>query len=79
MAEALRRGISYQTIHDITKIDLWFLDKIHNIVQLEEAVKQQGEAYLTPENMKTLKRMGMADKAIAGWVGKSEAEIRPFF
>lgn len=76
VAEALRRGVSYETIHDITKIDLWFLDKLHNIVALEETVKQQGFGYLTPETMKQLKRLGMADKAIAGWVGKTELEIR---
>ncbi len=76
VAEALRRGVSYDTIHDITKIDLWFLDKLHNIVALEETVKQQGFGYLTPETMKQLKRLGMADKAIAGWVGKTELEIR---
>ena len=76
VAEALRRGVSYETIHDITKIDVWFLDKIHNIVQLEEAVKLNGFDFLTPETMKQLKRMGMSDKAIAGWVGKTELEIR---
>ena len=76
VAEALRRGVSYDTIHDITKIDRWFLDKLHHIVAQEEAVKQQGFGYLTPETMKQLKRLGMADKAIAGWVGKTEPEIR---
>ena len=76
VAEALRRGVSYDTIHDITKIDRWFLDKLHHIVAQEEAVKQQGFGYLTPETMKKLKRLGMADKAIAGWVGKTEPEIR---
>ena len=42
----------------------------------KKRVKQQGFGYLTPETMKQLKRLGMADKAIAGWMGKTELEIR---
>ncbi len=39
VAEALRRGISIDDIHDITKIDKWFLCKINNIVKMEKALK----------------------------------------
>ena len=41
IAEALRRGISYETIHDITKIDVWFIDKIAILVEMEQALKTQ--------------------------------------
>ena len=39
IAEALRRGISYEEIHDITKIDIWFIDKLAILVEMEEALK----------------------------------------
>lgn len=41
VAEALRRGISYDTIHDITMIDKWFIDKFHIIVEMETASRQK--------------------------------------
>ena len=41
IAEALRQGISYEEIHDITKIDIWFIDKIAILVEMEQALKTQ--------------------------------------
>ncbi len=41
IAEAIRSGISYEEIHDITKIDLWFIDKIAILVEMEQALKTQ--------------------------------------
>ncbi len=76
VTEALRRGVSPQHIYDITKIDPWYLYKLQKIVLAEEAVKAQGANYLTRENMRALKRMGFADKAIAKWTGLTEREIR---
>jgi len=40
IAEALRKGIDYQTIHDITMIDVWFIDKIAALVEMEQALEQ---------------------------------------
>ncbi len=42
IAEALRRGVSYETIHDITKIDVWFIDKLAILVEMEAALKAAG-------------------------------------
>ena len=53
IAEALRRGISYDHIHDITKIDKWFIDKIAIIVEMENALKSEP---LTPEIVKRQQR-----------------------
>ena len=36
-AEAIRRGVTYETIHDITKIDVWFIDKLAILVEMENA------------------------------------------
>jgi carbamoyl-phosphate synthase large subunit len=43
IAEALRRGISHETIHNITMIDLWFIDKIHTLVKMELRLLRCGE------------------------------------
>ncbi|RGY95391.1 carbamoyl-phosphate synthase large subunit [Clostridium sp. AM58-1XD] len=42
IAEALRRNVSYETIHEITRIDIWFIDKISAIVEMENALKTVG-------------------------------------
>ena len=43
IAEALRRGISHEEIHDITMIDLWFIDKLHTLVKMELKLLRCGE------------------------------------
>ena len=73
IAEALRRGISYETIHDITKIDIWFIDKLAILVEMENALKNQE---LTPELLKEAKRIEFPDNVIARLTGKNEEEIK---
>lgn len=60
IAEALRRGISAEEIHDITKVDIWFIDKINNIVQEEKLLRETPE--ITKEMMQEAKRMEFPDK-----------------
>ena len=43
IAEALRRGFDYELIHDITKIDIWFIDKLMILVEMENALKKVGK------------------------------------
>ncbi len=76
VTEALRKGITPETINAITKIDLWFLRKIKGIVDLENVVKREKSAYLTKENLKKLKKTGFSDRAIASWCEISEDELR---
>ncbi len=73
IAEALRRGISYEVIHDITKIDIWFIDKLAILVEMEDALKNQE---LTPELLKEAKRIEFPDNVIARLTGKTEKEIK---
>ena len=73
IAEAVRKGISYQEIHDITMIDIWFIDKIAILVEMEEALKTQE---LTPELLGEAKRIEFPDSVIAGLTGRTEAQIR---
>lgn len=74
IAEALRRGIPAEEIHDITKVDIWFIDKINNIVQEEKLLREAPE--ITKEMMKEAKRMEFPDKVIAQITGKKEKEIK---
>ena len=73
IAEAIRKGISYEEIHAITKIDLWFIDKIAILVEMEQALKSEP---LTPELLKEAKRIEFPDNVIARLTGKTEEEIK---
>ena len=73
IAEALRRGISYEVIHEITKIDLWFIDKLSIIVEMENALK---EGPLTLELLKEAKRIEFPDNVISRLTGVAEDEIK---
>ena len=73
IAEALRRGISYEEIHAITKIDYWFIDKLAIIVEMENALKN---GPLTPELLKEAKRIEFPDNVISRLTGVSQDEIK---
>lgn len=72
IAEAIRRGITPEYIHDITKIDEWFIDKIERLVRCELRLKNEE---LTRELLFDAKRMEFPDKVIAKLTGKTEKEI----
>ena len=72
IAEAIRKGITYEEIHDITMIDVWFIDKIAILVEMEQRLK---EHTLTPELLKEAKRIEFPDNVIAELTGKDEEEI----
>ncbi len=73
IAEALRRGFSYDKIHEITKIDKWFIDKLCILTEMETALKTQP---LTAELLKEAKRIEFPDNVIARLTGKTEEEIK---
>lgn len=75
IAEAVRRGISKDVIHRITKIDPWFIDKIAVLVEMES---QLAEKPLTVELLSEAKRLGFSDRVIASLTEKSEQEIKLF-
>ncbi|MBT9791544.1 carbamoyl-phosphate synthase large subunit [Clostridium sp. MCC334] len=75
IAEALRRGFSYDMIHEITKIDIWFIDKLAILVEMEAALKAAGKA-LTPELLKEAKRIEFPDNVIARLTGLSQDEVK---
>ena len=73
IAEALRKGIHYKAIHEITKIDEWFIDKIAILTEMEERLKKEP---LTTELLKEAKRLEFPDGVIAQLTGRTEREIR---
>ncbi|MFQ9511847.1 MAG: carbamoyl-phosphate synthase large subunit, partial [Lachnospiraceae bacterium] len=73
IAEAIRRGISYDVIHEITKIDVWFIDKIAILVEMEQALSKEP---LTKELLAEAKRLEFPDCVIAKLTNKTEKEIK---
>ncbi|MFA9378466.1 MAG: carbamoyl-phosphate synthase large subunit [Lachnotalea sp.] len=73
IAEAIRRNISYETINSITKFDMWFIDKIAILVEMEQ--KLQNEE-LTVETLKEAKRLEYPDTVIAKLTGKQASQIK---
>ncbi|MDY4668473.1 MAG: carbamoyl-phosphate synthase large subunit [Oliverpabstia sp.] len=73
IAQAIRMGISQEQIHEITRIDLWFIDKIAILTEMEEALQTKE---LTEELLREAKRMEFPDSVIGKLTGKKEEEIK---
>ena len=73
IAEAIRKGVDYDTIHRITMVDHWFIDKIAILTEMEERLMKEP---LTVELLKEAKRIEFPDNVIARLTGKTEDEIK---
>ncbi len=73
IAEALRKGIDYDTIYEITRIDRWFIDKIAILVEMEHALETQP---LSLELLKEAKRLEFPDSVIARLAGMEESAVK---
>ena len=73
IAEALRKGMDYARIHEITKIDLWFIDKLARIVETEKLLQTEP---LSIELLREAKRMEFPDTVIGRLTGRTAEEIR---
>ncbi len=73
IAEAIRKGVSYEEIHALTMIDVWFIDKLAVIVEMEDALKK---GPLTVELLKEAKRMEFPDNVIGRLTGRSETDVK---
>jgi len=73
IAEALRKGIDYDTIHEITMIDHWFIDKLAILVEMEQKLSKEP---LTVELLKEAKRIEFPDNVISRLTGIAEADIK---
>ena len=75
IAEALRRGVSYEEIHDISQIDIWFINKIDNLVKVEKAIKAEGKN-LSVDTLHKAKRLEYPDNVIAEYTGLTIDEVK---
>lgn len=73
IAEALRKGISYDEIHTVTMMDVWFIDKLAALVAMEDKLEKEE---LTVPLLKEAKRMEFPDNVIAALTGKTQDEIK---
>ncbi len=73
IAEALRKGIGYETIHAITMIDIWFIDKLASLVEMEDALRR---GPLTAELLREAKRMEFPDSVISRLTGMPECDVK---
>ncbi|NJK62547.1 MAG: carbamoyl-phosphate synthase large subunit [Synechococcaceae cyanobacterium SM2_3_1] len=76
LRQALLLGLDPEEIHRLTHIDPWFIDKIWELVQVEQALRQQALDSLTAEDLLACKRMGFSDRQLAYLLNVSETEFR---
>jgi len=76
IAEALKKGMPIDRIYKLTKIDRWFLSKIHNIVKIEEKLRRHKLHDISADLMAEAKRKGFSDKQIAILTGSDELDVR---
>ena len=75
IAQAMRHGLTNDEIHGVTKFDPWFLDRIREIVEAEEQVRQNGLPTASAD-MRRLKMMGFTDARLAKLTGFTEVDVR---
>ena len=73
VAEALRRGFSPEKINKITRMDIWFLDRFRNIVEMEDRLER---GKLDADTLRSAKEMGFSDAWIAALAGKTAPEVK---
>ncbi|NET71743.1 MAG: carbamoyl-phosphate synthase large subunit, partial [Sphaerospermopsis sp. SIO1G2] len=74
----MQLGISNEEIYELTAIDPWFLDKLHQILEVEKFLKRTPLQELTKEQMYEVKRNGFSDRQIAYCTKTKENEVRAY-
>ncbi|ASS75822.1 carbamoyl phosphate synthase large subunit [Tumebacillus algifaecis] len=72
IAEAFKRNYTVEQLHELTKVDEWFLGKVEGIVRLLQTIAEQG---LTEENFTKAKKWSITDSTIARYAGLTEEEV----
>ena len=78
LAEALRRGWSVERLHELTRIDPWFLSRLHDMIAVQEAVRGLRVEDIDPDAMRLLKQYGTSDAQIAYLTGSDERFVRAY-
>ena len=78
LAEALRRGWSVDRLHELTRIDPWFLARVHDMIAVQEAVRGLRVEDIDADAMRLLKQYGTSDAQIACLTGSDERFVRAY-
>ncbi|AIL32239.1 carbamoyl-phosphate synthase large subunit [Basilea psittacipulmonis] len=76
VADAFAKGYTVEQVHQLTKIDVWFLSQIKDLIDIELALEQCTLADLDEKNLRQLKRKGFSDRRLAYLLDTSEDQIR---
>ncbi|RIL06552.1 MAG: carbamoyl phosphate synthase large subunit, partial [Proteobacteria bacterium] len=76
LGEALRMGHSIRSLYRATRVDLWFLSQIEELIQVEASLSERSLKDITPQEFKALKRRGFCDRRLAELLACSEDEVR---
>ena len=78
LAEALRRGWSVERVHELTRIDPWFLSRLNDMIAVQEAVRGMRVEEIDADAMRLLKQYGTSDAQIAHLTGSDERFVRAY-
>ncbi len=78
IATAMKKGWSVEKIAGLTKIDVWFLSKLKNIVDMEKSLTSEKKMLLSRggDTLRRAKKFGFSDKQIGNVIGKHELDVR---
>ncbi len=76
LSEALRRGYSVQKIHDLTKIDLWYLNKLKKAHDIEMLVRKEKKETISGDLLLRAKKAGFSDIQLADFLGCGQFDVR---
>ncbi|MFN4022187.1 MAG: carbamoyl-phosphate synthase large subunit [Hydrogenophilus thermoluteolus] len=76
LAQAFREGMSLEKIHQLTKIDPWFLSQIEALVEIEQKLKGRSLKGIDADEMRALKRKGFSDRRLAKLLDTTEEAVR---
>jgi carbamoyl-phosphate synthase large subunit len=76
VADAFRIGLDIERVHDLSRIDPWFLAQIRELVEVEEHLRGRSLADLDRASLRQLKRQGFSDRRLARLLGTCENEVR---
>ena len=76
IGDAFRRGYSMERVHELTRIDYWFLMQIEDIISSENSLQGRDLTSIDKDEMLSLKRKGFSDSRLATLLACSEAELR---
>lgn len=75
---AMRLGMTAEEVHELTAIDIWFLDKLEDLIDTEKVLKQTKLKDITPSDMRVIKQKGFSDRQIAFATKTTEDEVRNY-